>query len=123
MGFFSFLTNDTKVSIPNAHSSRATFPVYMHDDKDNVFASGSYSGYGEFGGKDFFVLLAEMNGFPAVADFDDDAHDKARERGIDLYYSDNQEGIRYPNLTESNVWTWINERPEHCPDQGFFYEP
>ena len=28
-----------------------------------------------------------------------------------------------PNLSESAVWTYKNEAPERCEDQGYFYEP
>ena len=26
-----------------------------------------------------------------------------------------------PNLTESKDWKWVNDHPETCPDQGYFY--
>ncbi len=62
MGFFSWITQDTDRSIPSTYSDRRTFPVYMHDNKGNVFKEDNYEGYGEFGGKDYYELLAEMNG-------------------------------------------------------------
>lgn len=33
----------------------------MHDDNGNIYFQKEYQGYGDFAGKDFFALLAEMN--------------------------------------------------------------
>ena len=107
MGFFSWKTQDTDKSIANMHSNREPFFVCMHDNKGNIWTEKYYEGYGEFGGKDFYELLAEMNGL------------KTRQQGIDLAYS----GKEYlsPNLTEAIDWTWTNEKPESCKYQGYFY--
>jgi hypothetical protein len=80
----------------------------MHDNRDNIWTERNYEGYGVFGGKDFYELLAEMNGL------------KTREEGINLAYS----GKSYlsPNLTESVAWDWIPNAPESCDFQGYFYE-
>ena len=59
MGFFSWKTQDTDTSIANAHSNRATFKVQMIDNNGNVWTENNYDGYGVFGGKDFYELLAE----------------------------------------------------------------
>lgn len=61
MGFFSWITNDTDKSIANVHSGKKTFKVVMTDDKGNKWIEDSYDGYGKFGGKDYYQLLAEMN--------------------------------------------------------------
>jgi hypothetical protein len=107
MGFFSFKTQDTDKSIANVHSGYPTFLVCMHDNKGNIWTESAYDGYGEFGNKDFYELLAEMNGLTT------------REQGIELAYS----GKEYlsPNLTESIDWQWSNAIPENCEFQGFFY--
>lgn len=107
MGFFSWNTQDTKKSIPNFYSRRQTFPVTMTDNKGNKWHERSYAGYGEFGGKDFYELLAEMNG------------KATREEGIDLAYG--QKPFIAPNLTESKDWVWVNKAPKTCKYQGFFY--
>jgi hypothetical protein len=62
MGFFSWFTSDTEKSIANNYSTRETFPVYMITEDGQVFYEEDYGGYGEFGGKDIYVLAAEMNG-------------------------------------------------------------
>lgn len=120
MGFFSWITQDTKRSILNVHTN-LDFPVMMTDNKGNRWIEGSYGGYGIFGGKDFYVLLAEMNGAPIINPDDSRKIDKIRETGIDLYFSERKD-ILYPNLTEDMQWTWRNERPYDCPNQGYFVE-
>ena len=63
MGFFSFKTTDTGRSISNRHSHKGTFPVVIVDNKGNIYRENNYGGYGIFGGKDIFILTAEMNGY------------------------------------------------------------
>lgn len=108
MGFFSFKTQDTNKSIANAYSSKKTFSVTMSDDKGNRWVETNYQGYGDFGGKDYYELLAEMNGLGSD-----------RIKGIQLSHSG--EPFIAPNLTESSDWQWINESPTNCEYQGFFY--
>jgi hypothetical protein len=110
MGMFSWETQDTFKSISNKYSKYGTFPVYMHDDKGNVYLELEYEGYGMFGGMDFYKLLANMNNLAG------------RETAI-MYASSNEFGktIKYPNLSESKDWKWVNEEPKRCPLQGFFY--
>lgn len=107
MGFFSWKTQDTNKSIANAYSSRMTFDVCMTDNKGNRWVERNYDGYGEFGGKDYYELLAEMNGL------------NTREEGINLVYS--KRPFLAPNLTESMDWAWVNQSPETCEHQGYFY--
>jgi len=112
MGFFSWKTQDTDRSIANQYSNRKPFTVYMHDDKGNVWKEDNYDGYGEFGGKDYYELVSEMNG--GISD---------RQAGIDMAFIDHRPNpnIKYPNLTETPDWEWIDEEPENCEYQGFFY--
>ena len=112
MGYFSWHTQDTKKSIANRYSPMAVFTVYLHDDKGRKWQEDNYEGYGVFGGKDFYELLAEMNGLKPD-----------RQIGIDLFFSNDPTDIRVPNLTESSEWKHINEMPTTCPDQGIFYPP
>lgn len=115
MGFFSWMTQDTDKSIANQYSTRATFPVDMMDDKGNVWHEPKYEGYGVFGGKDYYELLAEMNG------------GSDRLEGITMAFKDNPSGdntpdIKYPNLVErAEGWTYQPLGSVTCPDQGFFY--
>ena len=129
MGFFSWRTMDTDKSIANHWSNRSTFPVDMIDDKENVYHEDNYEGYGVFGGKDYYVLLAEMNGLKPDESIEnlEKREDELRSRAINLVYKDNPYGkplpdILYPNLVESaDGWTYDSRGPETCKDQGYFY--
>ena len=107
MGFFSFKTQDTNKSIANRYSDKKTFTVYMKDNKGNIWKESNYEGYGEFQQKDFYELLAEMNGL------------QTRDEGIKLYFSD-QDFIS-PNLLQDPSKKWIKNAPESCEFQGYFY--
>ena len=122
MGFFSWKTQDTNRSIANHYSTRSTFPVYMIDDKGNVYYEPDYEGYGRFGGKDYYELLAEMNGLTS------DDPDRLRNKGIDLAFSEGNgsgchtDGVLYPNLVENKEgWVYNPKGPETCNTQGYFY--
>lgn len=111
MGVFSWKTQNTDRSIYNVMSSVPTIHVVMVDNNNNHYFEKYYEGYGEFGGKDFYELLAEMNGLTT------------RSEGIDLAYS----GKPYltPNLYEvvdGFVPKWKNEIPRDCPNQGYTFE-
>lgn len=108
MGYFSWKTQDTNRSIASANSTRKTFTVFMRDNKGNKWIENDYEGYGVFGGKDFYELLAEMNG------------KKTREEGIGLWYGDLP--FLSPNLFEREKPEWINRPPEECEFQGYFYD-
>ena len=127
MGFFSWKTQDTDKSICNEHSNRKTFSVQMMDNKGNVWTEDNYDGYGRFGGKDFYELLAEMNGFESDKT-GDEYTDEARGFGINLAFKDNgsgiaTEGVYYPNLVEkANGWVYEMGGPDNCEYQGYFYD-
>lgn len=120
MGFFSWHTCDTNESIANQYSNRPTFTVHMITPDGRVFTEKNYDGYGEFGGKDFYELLAELNG-----------RGSDRSAGIDLCFKGNSRGddtpgVIYPKLVanlEKDVVAQYNSlpNPESCRDQGFFY--
>lgn len=107
MGFFSWKTQDTDRSISNMYSDKPTFTVYMLDNNGNVWIEDNYEGYGVFGGKDFYQLLAEMNGL------------KTRLDGIDLSFGD--EPFISPNLYQYPNQKWRNRQPIECELQGIFY--
>lgn len=115
MGFFSWMTQDTDKSIASSYSNRPTFTVHMIDDKGNVWKEENYEGYGEFGGKDYYELLSEMNG--GTGD---------RGEGISMAFDGDGTGrnpsVKHPNLVEVvSGWEYTAEAPLSCPDQGYFY--
>lgn len=66
-----------------------------------------YEGYGVFGGKDYYELLAELNG------------KKSRDDGIDL-----ESGEAVCPILVQNLEGWEQykgRKPDVCPNQGFFY--
>ena len=114
MGFFSWNTSNTNKSIANSYSKKRTFTVAMVDDKNNIWIEPIYEGYGEFGGKDFYELLAQMNGL------------KTRKQGIDLAFSEDKDKLIYPCLYQVKDgkvprWKHYNGGPGNCEYQGYFY--
>ena len=107
MGMFSWYTQDKK------HRIRVgvDFRVVMTDDKGNQFVENCYEGYGVFGGKDYYELLAEMNGLGSN-----------RQAGIDLAFENSPEGNNpdclHPSLTVSGKYMG-GKAPESDPNQGW----
>jgi len=121
MGFFSWKTCDTHISIANSSSDRYTFDVYMITPDGRVFHELEYEGYGVFGGKDFYELLAELNG-----------KESDRAVGIDVAFNDNPSGhnttgVIYPKLVEHISEDVVAQykrlpNPIGCEYQGYFYD-
>ena len=119
MGMFSWIAMDTGRSIRNRHvEGYCSQVVHMTDNKGNVWREENYDGYGVFGGKDYYQLLAEMNELEGLTgDVDND-----RMLGIDLAFSGSLLYIS-PSLNENPGVPWLkNQHNEICPDQGFFYD-
>lgn len=121
MGFFSWMTSDTKRSIANTYSDRDTFPVYLIKPDGTYIEETDYEGYGTFGGQDVYKLLAEWNA-PEKCNGDLE-HD--RLIGINLEFNE-EEKIKHPIILLERKPNRKIERHEYpksksCPDQGFFY--
>jgi hypothetical protein len=123
MGFFSWKTSDTNRSISNQYSSRGTFPVYVLIPQE--FGGGyikeeNYEGYGVFGGKDIYTLVANWN-CPEKCVGDDD---KDRDIGIDIAcYDEENDKLKYPiKITEKPMKYEDAKSSDSCPDQGYFYD-
>jgi hypothetical protein len=120
MGFFSWNTCDGGNSIANRYSTRETHPVWMIAPDGRAYYEPDYEGYGQFGGKDFYELLAEINGFGSD-----------RQVGIDLAFRENPNGddtpgVKYPKFVEELEKDHIAQynslpNPESCEAQGYFY--
>lgn len=131
MGYFSWKTSDTKKTIWNINSRYGAkpSPVYLITEDGRHWAESKYEGYGEFGGKDVFVLISELNGFkPKYKEFaDEEARnwafdnvflsgikkgDKKYILGKDFKHFDSkiaQEGDLTPNqLKESHGWQYFS---------------
>lgn len=114
MGFFSWHTSDTEKSIANKYSNRKTFPVHMVTEDKQIFTENDYEGYGVFGGKDMYVLIAEMNGYKGETDEETRqlAFDKIWVRGIkkgDKKYCYGEDFVRYDLPIESEGGLCAND--------------
>jgi len=124
---FSWLTADTGRSICISSSNRRIFTVYMHgllaDGSRVKFVEHNYEGYGCFGGKDFFVLLSQMNISVDIRMTEDDH----RMHGLSLFFPRTIQinpSLVYPQLTETADDLPIaafSNKGEQCPRQGCIY--
>ena len=120
MGVFSWQTSDTGESIWWDHEIPT---VHMRDSEGNVWSEDDYEGYGVFGGKDFYVLLANMNGIRGD-------NEDVRSQGISLLFENNpggsgaiatKRGIKVPTLAFDKDKQWIDlPPPEPCEYQGCY---
>lgn len=127
MGYFSWKTSDTDVSISNRDSSRGALPSVMVDKDNNYYVELCYLGYGVFNNKDAFELLAEMNysadeikSYLSISRIN-----TVRDMGIELACSGNP--IKYPLKFISYGGYLKKLRYEDlpasptCEAQGFIY--
>ena len=114
MGYFSWLTADTKDSVANndsVHPNAHRTPYLLQPNGEPAIGGEEYEGYGVFDGIDAYEWLARMN-----------QAGKDRDAGIDLEYSG--EPIKYPIKISYDANAIYEELPasEPCPYQGFDYE-
>lgn len=106
MGMFSWYTQDTNKRIV-AYQEK---PITMTDMFGNKWVEECYEGYGVFGGKDFYELLAEMNGLGSD-----------RLKGIELAF-EHAKGYNpfaiFPSLTENGEFMG-GIAPTMDDNQGF----
>jgi len=121
MGQFSWFTSDTKQQITEGISRN----IFMTGKDGRVFhLKTPYEGYGEFGGKDFYEYLAELNDLPSD-----------RQEGINLTFNIGggrgdlkileRHGYSSPRLfaEERSVRNWDKfDPPEPDPDQGWLQD-
>lgn len=110
MGCFSWRTLDTDRSISSVDSNRPTFAVYMVNPiTGEYYKEENYQGYGIFGGKDFYELLAELNNAVTRGD------------GVDIECY--RENYISPILVEDiTLWEkYKGCKPECCIFQGYCY--
>jgi hypothetical protein len=121
MGFFSWIAQDTNKPIYIDGFQKPGYEqrtYYMWDNNGNCWKEPSYEGYGRFGGKDYYILLAEMNGVYS----ENVSEEQKRNEGIDIEFRSNRDGIVFPNLTETSIWIWKNKQPLGHHDQGCYCE-
>lgn len=115
-GQFSWFTQDTNSQIGSEPRNRIR--VAMFDNKGNMWKEFKYEGYGVFGGKDYYELMAEMNGL-----------ESNRSAGIDLAFDeeipDNQK--LWPALVQDfNSFDYrthdFTKAPKDDPNQSWYNE-
>jgi hypothetical protein len=100
-------------------------PIYMigevNGHRITYTETSYYKGYGDFGGKDYYEFMAEMNG-KTLADFDGNRQ-KLRSAGIDMAFDGDPSGMstkwKHPTLTLVEGDYHDGDAPESDPDQGF----
>lgn len=121
MGCFSWIAQDTSKPIYMTGYQKPGYAqrtYYMWDNKGNFWKEPEYEGYGIFGVKDYYILLAEMNNI-----YDENVSDEEkRNDGINIEFSPNHDGIFFPNLTETSTWTWKNKKPDSHANQGCYQD-
>jgi hypothetical protein len=119
MGHFSWIAQDTKSPVyidGYQKPGYAQRTYYLWDNKGNSWKEASYEGYGMFGNKDYYILLAEMNRTYG----EDVTEDKKRNDGIDISFRSKSASTLFPNITETSVWKWRNKEPVMHYNQGCY---
>ena len=127
MGFFSWKTSDTDRSICNRYSSRETFPVYVLCPGGGCIEETDYDGYGHFGGRDIYALVARWN-YPLHC-MDENGcplpDEQVRNLGIRIACTDKRNaGLRYPiKIVEDPTLNYWDVKPSVTYEyQGYFYD-
>jgi hypothetical protein len=115
-GQFSWMTHDTGEQIGSGPLNKIR--VYMYDNEGNRWEERNYEGYGEFGGKDYYELVATMNGY-----------DADRQKGIDLAFGklktkDKKRKVLYPALVTDPRYNWkrhdFTKEADNDPNQSWY---
>jgi len=116
MGLFSFKTSDTNESILHTAGSTNVATVYLIQPEGDPIAEQYYEGYGNFGGVDCYVWLAEHN---TVLNLNNTDFNELRSIGIELFFS-GQKLLR-PLKFSYNCNANYNDLKAavNCPLQGF----
>tara|TARA_B100000900_G_C20584490_1_gene718939 strand:+ start:1414 stop:2517 length:1104 start_codon:yes stop_codon:yes gene_type:complete len=126
-GQFSWMTQDTEQQIGSERQN--TIDVWMYDNEGNSWYENKYDGYGEFGGMDYYELLAKMNGY---SDEDLKKGQEMRNLGIDLAFKklktkDKGKKVLFPALVADGKYNWkrhdFTEEAESDPNQSWYQEP
>lgn len=128
-GQFSWLTQDTNQQIGSEKQN--TIDVWMFDDKGNSWFEDRYEGYGEFGGMDYYELLAIMNGY-TEEDVKVLGKRNFRGVGIDLAFGKldpadmSQNDVLFPALVSNKRFNWkrhdFTQEPTSDPNQSWYQE-
>lgn len=122
MGQFSWHAQDTHRPIYSTEGHQR--PVTLVGPDGQQWTETAYEGYGVFGGKDYYELVAELNAPEQCTG--NLQHDRCL--GIDIVYDgdwiDPLNPIRFPNLVEDpESWEYDPDAiPQDHNDQGWYCE-
>ena len=126
-GQFSWFTQDSDQQIGSEREN--TIDVWMYDNQGNSWYEKHYQGYGEFGGMDYYELLARMNGY---SEEDLRKGQEMRNLGIDLAFKklktkDKGKKVLFPALVADGKYNWkrhdFTKEAESDPNQSWYQEP
>lgn len=126
-GQFSWITQDTDQQIGSERANM--IDVWMYDNEGNSWYEKRYEGYGEFGGMDYYELLAKMNGY---SEEDLKKGQEMRDLGIDLAFKnlktkDKGKKVLFPALVADGKYNWkrhdFTKEAESDPNQSWYQEP
>ena len=136
-GQFSWMTHDTGDQIGSEPANKIT--TYMFDDKGNSWEERDYEGYGEFGGMDYYELVAKMNGYDEKDLEDKKLLKKAkvigkpelRQIGIAIAFDKLKpktgKKVLFPALVTTPKYNWkrhdFTQEAEPDPNQSWYVEP
>ena len=116
MGFSNMRLQDTDENIMNEYCITPTklkilapYGVMMEDVVSD--------GYHRYGGKDYFEMVAEMNGYV----FKEDKPEYLRDMGLDLFYN-HEDSCVYPKLVSmdhSRTYVELSNKPVFGDNQGY----
>lgn len=129
-GQFSWFTQDSGEQIGSEREN--TIDVWMYDNQGNVWYEKNYEGYGEFGGMDYYELVATMNGY-TEEDLEDykGTFKELRSIGIDLAFGklktkDKKKKTLFPALVADARYNWkrhdFTQEAESDPNQSWYQE-
>lgn len=120
MGFESWHAQDDGEPIYSTQGHKRT--VYLLDDRGNLWTEDDYIGYGDFAGKNFHQLIAEMNideipPPPCESAEQEQVDEHLRIHGIEIMHSG--QPYKSPNLVhEIEGWEWTSAAPAQHEGQG-----
>ena len=119
MGFFSWHRSDDDEPIWNKWADDpGPTPCKMIDDKGNAWLERRYEGYGVFGGKDYYELVAEMNPEFAAKVPTDDVRDAGIALAITLRRKKGLKAVKLPKLVSPECQVAWHDLPDSRSHEG-----
>lgn len=129
MGQFSWITSDTEEQVFNDYGKRTVYllvPEEWQSEFGERFEESDYEGYGIFGGRDAYALVAMWNRPDECKNADGTwkTDDECRLIGIGIAcYDEDNFGLEYPIKITSEPMPYADAKPSKGdPNQGWHDE-